>query len=384
MSGNTGSKQVTATFKEVVPGKYQVSAVKSGWCWSQESISADVNTKNVQVSLTQSGYLLTVTSSHATTLEYSVNSSEQAAKPTTGSIEVRQGTTKTCLATSGVHVFTARSCHQFTEQSYSFDTAKPSLVSLTATHHTVEATIRSSQTGAFKLHVQHQDGSSSVVDPVDASPAQKEYMFKFFAQAHEDIVLTPSSSDNLFQYEPTSHVQTIVADCMNSVVTFSAVKALFIHGKVSPGVADVKISVQAINPGKEEEVHVFLTDKDGSYTAGPLDNSLEYTISASKQGYTLRPVDNKQGYFESFKLAEVVVDISDIEDSKKLPGVVVSMSGGKSYRQNSMTGDDGTFSFHSLLPGEYFLRFAMKEYNFEPQSKMMNVEQGATINLKIK
>lgn len=373
--GSKGSKEVSVTFKEVVPGKYNVEVVKSDWCWEKQSVSAEINTKNVQVTLSQSGYQLTVASSHATSLQYKVLGDS---KDATETIEVKQGTTKSCLTSSGIHVFTASSCHQFSEQSYTWNTAEPSFLSLTATHHTVAASIHSSEPGSFKLQIKHQDGSSSTVDPIVKSPAKNEYSFEFLAKEHEEILLTPSSSDNKFQYQPTSDSQTIGTDCMSTVVTFEAVKALFIYGEISPAVAGVEILVES-----GEEQHKFTTGEDGTYTAGPLDSAKDYSITASKVGYTLKALDTKKGNFEAFKLAEVLVGIVG-EDGVPLPGVVVSMSGGKSYRQNSMTGEDGSFSFHTLLPGEYFLRFAMKEYNFEPPNKMVTVEQGATINIRVK
>ncbi len=35
-------------------------------------------------------------------------------------------------------------------------------------------------------------------------------------------------------------------------------------------------------------------------------------------------------------------------------------------------------------PGQYFLRPMMKEYKFEPQSQMIDVLEGATINVEVK
>lgn len=59
------------------------------------------------------------------------------------------------------------------------------------------------------------------------------------------------------------------------------------------------------------------------------------------------------------------------------------MSGGQSYRKNSITGEDGKFIFNSLSPGEYYLRPMMKEYRFDPPSKMINVVEGATVKVNL-
>ncbi|MCL4120383.1 UNVERIFIED_CONTAM: hypothetical protein GTU68_024146, partial [Idotea baltica] len=81
-------------------------------------------------------------------------------------------------------------------------------------------------------------------------------------------------------------------------------------------------------------------------------------------------------------MAEILVRLSD-ESGGALEGVLVSTSGGKNYRQNSLTEADGTFAFQSLMPGDYFLRPMMKEYTFEPPSKMVQVEGGATVHVQI-
>jgi len=73
-----------------------------------------------------------------------------------------------------------------------------------------------------------------------------------------------------------------------------------------------------------------------------------------------------------------------IEGMLFLQGVLLSLSGGESFRRNSQTGADGKMTFSSLSPGEYFLRPMMKEYRFEPHSKMITVEEGATVNEQFK
>ena len=372
------SKKASAVFKDIVPGKYQVSAQKEDWCWAQNLVAAEVNIDNIEVELVQSGYLLTVTSSHATLLSYTVT---HVGKTKTGSVQVQKGTTKTCLSDPGVYTFKAEGCHKFASSTYKWNTAQPSLLSLVASHHTISATIKSSEPGTFMLQVNTaSDGSSTELKPIKKTSSGNEYRFSHIIKENEMVTFIPKSSDNLFQYEPASHSFTVPADCVADVVTFSAEKALFIDGKITPPVEGVQITVQVVG---SDEKHTFVTDKKGTYKAGPLDNSLKYNISASLTSYTLKPLDS-HGNFEAFKLAEVIVEILDESSKKPLTGVVVSMSGGKSYRQNSLTGEDGTIAFHSLLPGEYFLRSAMKEYNFQPPTKMVTVEQGATIRIKVR
>ena len=66
-------------------------------------------------------------------------------------------------------------------------------------------------------------------------------------------------------------------------------------------------------------------------------------------------VADKIGDFAAFKLAEIAVSVGS--SGTPLGGVVVSVSGGaKNFRQNSLTSPEGGLSFHSLLPGDYFVR----------------------------
>ncbi|KAF2356366.1 Carbohydrate-binding-like fold [Trinorchestia longiramus] len=366
------AKKASVVFKEVVPGTYDVTVEKDDWCFKDQTLTAQLNSENIAVTFSQSGYLLTVTSSHSADLAYSRSGS---GKPTHGSFKVQKGTTKKCLSDPGSYSLTPESCHQFTSPSFSWTTSNPSLVSLVATRHSTSGVLESSEPGSFTLLATHADGSSSILKPKSSS--DNKYLFEDMLKEGGRITLVPKSSDDLFQFQPKSHTFSVGSECLSSAFSFKAEKALFISGSVKPPVAGVEVVVTG-----GDEKHEFITDRNGMYKAGPLDNSVSYTITASLTGYTLTPLDDK-GNFEAFKLAEVVVLIVD-EQKKPLSGVVVSMSGGKSYRQNSLTADDGLISFHSLLPGEYFVRTAMKEYNFEPPSKMITVEQGATINIKIK
>lgn len=49
-----------------------------------------------------------------------------------------------------------------------------------------------------------------------------------------------------------------------------------------------------------------------------------------------------------------------------------------------MTGPEGTLTFHSLSPGEYFLRPMMKEYKFEPSSQIIQIKEGVTEQIELK
>ena len=108
-----------------------------------------------------------------------------------------------------------------------------------------------------------------------------------------------------------------------------------------------------------------------------LPGDLEYTVVADRLGYVLAPVEGKAGSFTAKKLASVVVRLVD-EQGAPLQGVLVSLSGGETnYRTNEQTGPNGSLSFLGLSPGEYFVKPVLKEYEFEPRSKLITVKEGA-------
>lgn len=77
-----------------------------------------------------------------------------------------------------------------------------------------------------------------------------------------------------------------------------------------------------------------------------------------------------------------MVSVRD-EQGAQLAGVLLSLSGGKSYRKNLLTKVDGTIKFHSLSPSQYYLRPMMKEYRFEPTSKIIDIKDGETIEIEL-
>ncbi|KAK7072547.1 hypothetical protein SK128_022649 [Halocaridina rubra] len=367
---NTIAKDGIFTFTEVIPGSYHLTVQKDEWCWDKKTIPVVVNTHNVDVALKQVGYQLTLASSHETTLSYATNTGS------TGTVVAQKGSTLVCVSSPGIYTFTPVGCHKFASAQVTWDSAAPSLITLSATRHQLTGSIRATEVAPFTVGVR-TGNHVTTLGPLNPSPEDPNlYVFEHWVREGETIVLTPGSPTNLYQYEPTSHNITMPADCVVDAVTFKAERALFIHGKVVPPLGGVTINVSS-----ENDFYLFTTDAEGKYTAGPLDNSVQYSVSAEKKGYVMNAL-NEKGNFEAYKLAEVNVDVKD-ENDEPLSGVLVSMSGGKSYRQNSLTESDGSIGFFSLTPGDYFLKPMMKEYTFEPASKMVTVEEGATIMVEI-
>merc|ERR1712038_1426411 len=89
----------------------------------------------------------------------------------------------------------------------------------------------------------------------------------------------------------------------------------------------------------------------------------------------------KPGSFISKKLAAIIVNVNDSD--QELNGVVVSVSGGKSYRSNTHT-KAGAANFLSLSPGEYFVKPQLKEYEFLPKHQLITIKEGETAQVKLK
>ena len=108
-----------------------------------------------------------------------------------------------------------------------------------------------------------------------------------------------------------------------------------------------------------------------------------FRVTAQKDSYVLTGPD-KNGVFKAHKLAEIHVRVVDNATNEPLQGVLLSLTGGENYRKNSMTTESGSFVFHSLSPGEYFLRPMMKEYKFEPSSQIIQIREGVTESFDLK
>lgn len=163
--------------------------------------------------------------------------------------------------------------------------------------------------------------------------------------------------------------------------TFNAAKGLIINGEVTPPIGNVKITLMFIDDPSQAPLEV-LTTSDGHFKFGPLNRNLNVALSAAKESYVFSEFDTTRNEFRAHKLCEVIATVKD-DNNNKLAGALLSLSGLDSYRNNLFTGDDGTIVFHSLSPSQYYLRPMMKEYRFEPSSKLIDVKDGETVRVDL-
>ncbi|KAM7393772.1 hypothetical protein PAMP_020621 [Pampus punctatissimus] len=419
----SGSSDILSfSFDDVLPGKYKVSISHEEWCWKHKSVEVEVLDSDVLgVEFRQIGYILRCSLSHAITLEFF----QDGSKPeNVGVYNLSKGVNRFCLSKPGVYKVTPRSCHQFEQDFYTYDTSAPSILTLTAVRHhmtglittdkilDVTVTIKSSiesepalvlgplrsleeqrqeqQLQEIQLRRQERERRAAEEDGGardDSPPIQEKadelmgpfhYEFSYWARAGEKITVTPSSKELLF-YPPEVEATITGESCPGRLVDISGRAGLFLEGKVSPELQGVEISIS--EKGAAAPLITVATNEMGAYSVGPLHSDRQYDISASKEGFVLSPVEGTQGDFKAFALAGVTFKIKS-EDGHPLSGVLLSLSGGQ-FRSNLLTQDTGLLTFNNLSPGQYYFKPMMKEFRFEPASQMITVEEGQNLSIDI-
>uniref|UniRef100_A0A8C5HGI7 Nodal modulator 1-like n=1 Tax=Gouania willdenowi TaxID=441366 RepID=A0A8C5HGI7_GOUWI len=410
------------SFDNVLPGKYKVGISHEDWCWKHKSMEVEVVDSDVLgVEFRQIGYILRCSLSHAITLEFF----QDGSKPeNVGVYNLSKGVNRFCLSKPGIYKVTPRSCHQFEQDFYTYDTSAPSILTLTAVRHhmsglittdqilDVTVTIKSSiesepalvlgplrsleeqrqeqQLQEIELRRQQRERRAAEEDGAgrdDSPPIQEKadelsgpfhYEFAYWARAGEKITVTPSSKELLF-YPPEVEATITGESCPGRLVDIVGRAGLFLKGQVSPELQGVQISIT--ERGAAAALVTVATNEMGAYSVGPLHSDRQYDISASKEGFVLSPVEGTLGDFKAFALAGVTFKIRT-EDGQPLSGVLLSLSGGQ-FRSNLLTQDSGLLTFNNLSPGQYYFKPMMKEFRFEPASQMISVEEGQNLSIDI-
>uniref|UniRef100_A0A671LJX7 Nodal modulator 3-like n=1 Tax=Sinocyclocheilus anshuiensis TaxID=1608454 RepID=A0A671LJX7_9TELE len=412
----TGSSEALSfTFNNVLPGKYKVSITQEEWCWKHKSVEIDVLDSYIEgVEFRQTGYLLRCSLSHAITLEFFQDGSSPE---NVGIYNLSKGVNRFCLSKPGVYKVTPRSCHQFEQDYYTYNTSAPSILTLTAVRHhmtglittdkmldvtvTIKSSIesepalvlgplRSNEEQRWELQLleiaarkkEREERGDENSPPVEEKPDELHepfhYEFSYWARAGEKITVTPSSKEFLF-YPPEVEATITGENCPGQMVEIAGRAGLFLMGQVSPTLEDVEISIK--KRGATTPLITVLTDETGTYSVGPLHSDSLYDISASKEGFVLTAVEGNTGDFKAFALAGVSFEIKT-EDGVPLSGVLLSLSGAN-FRSNMLTQDTGLLTFNNLSPGQYYFKPMMKEFRFEPSAQMITVEEGQVLHIPI-
>ncbi|XP_029039674.2 nodal modulator 3 [Osmia bicornis bicornis] len=372
------SKDGRYQFTDVLPGHYEVLIDNDIFCWESPSYRISVTSERAELPpFQQTGFSVTFISSHDTVVEYSVPNDPKAKKLT---LPLSKGSTKHCVSEPGTYTFVPKSCHVYDKASYTWDTNALSPVMLHSTEHSHKGSILSSSlSDGIKVKIENA-GDVMTLGPLKSVRQEDAYKYEFEFKAKTDNVYAITPLSDVLLFTPPSLKVLGVNDCQNDIATFVGDMGKIIAGRVNPPLEGV--TVQIYGNDKSLPIHTIVTQKDGIYSVGPLDGKIEYSVTAEKEGFVITG-PNSNGIFSAHKLAEIIVQVSDQADNASLQGVLLSLSGGQSYRKNSVTGEDGKLIFHSLSPGEYYLRPMMKEYRFDPSSKMIKVVEGATVKVNL-
>lgn len=357
-------------FVDVYPGTYKLSLSSNSFCWVKDSHDIVVNSISVNApTFIQSGYSVKFISSHNTKMSYRLL--ENSIKE---DIEVEKGESTYCLPKDGSYLFEYLGCHKYLTDTFTFNTQTDNnKIKLDAVSHLNSICIASPEDhGPVMASIDVDE------EKLHKGPLPYEngcYLINLQLEPDANAIILPQAETLYFK--PLISSIKGKNDCFQWGPVFKAIKGHVFKGKIIPPLPGTVITLEDENG----ETSVTETDGSGFYKFPPMDTSKSYKISAKKESYQLvGPSEN--GDFTAYKLAQVIVTVFD-ENKLPLQGTLLSLSGGISYRSNLQTDENGKITFDSLNPSEYYLRPMMKEYSFDPSSKIINVAEGETIYITL-
>uniref|UniRef100_H2ZM49 SD-repeat containing protein B domain-containing protein n=1 Tax=Ciona savignyi TaxID=51511 RepID=H2ZM49_CIOSA len=393
LTRKVSSKENTTSvkFSDVLPGEYSVRVSHPNWCWGSESEKITVSSKPVKdaprlANFEQSGFALVCTISHdiglyvryalvrfASCFSRSFFPQEiHHAGERVDVFSLKKGRNRLCLSQLGEYLLQPQSCHQFDVKTpLKYDTTHPKPITLQAVAHQALVTMETSYLV--------QDADHRVAMEIKTSKGNGKFLHRrlVFLKHGEKLEFAPKSDVLLF--EPNTFTATMKAgECAKELVRFKGIVGKFIEGQISPPLPNIDI---LISSNGSEGISIK-TDQTGKYRYGPVHPDFEYKISASMEDYALSPVLDKPGDFSAKKLSKMHFLVKMDSGETPLAGVLLSISGG-SYRSNNLTEKDGRLTLSKLEPGQYYFKAMMKEYQFDPSSKVIDVVEGKETQLDI-
>ncbi|XP_060516095.1 BOS complex subunit NOMO3 [Cylas formicarius] len=353
------------------PGFYEIILKPNKYCWKTNKHTLNVNSLSVEAPhFIQTGYLVNVVSSHDVKILYNTIGDGKLSE-----VKISRGTTSFCVNAPGEYKFLIRSCHSYDSDTFTYNTnSKNNEITLNAIKHTVTLAIESDANyGPIEVNLEI-DGEKTVET---VSYANGNYDLRLILKPEAVAIVTPQSDLLVFKPEVLNVVG--VNDCENIGRKINARKGKIFQGKLIPPLPGVVVTVDRLD---NDQLLTVETDSKGLYKFPPLDATAEYHISAQKDSYIITGPDD-DGNFRAQKLAEIIIEVVDHKDKSPLSGVLVSLSGGESYRRNLQTDQIGIIAFYSLSAGDYFLKPMLKEYQFEPASKLVTIREGETVKVQL-
>ncbi|CAH2010936.1 unnamed protein product [Acanthoscelides obtectus] len=291
-------------FEDIFPGTYKISLSPNRFCWETSEHVMNINSATVDVSFTQTGYIVNFLFSHDAKVRYQLKGETKSS-----GIAVTKGRSSVCLPKPGEYKFTVESCHSYSPSSFTYTTDEEvNEIALNAEKHTQTLCI-AAETNFGDVRVAVKVGADQTAKTLKYKDGC--YKLELMLEPGQTAAVEPHS-DFLFFTPGTLSVQG-KDDCSDSGMKFSAAKGKVFRGKVVPALEGVVITVET----PQFDPLVVETDAEGFYKFQPLDNKKEYKISAAKESYVLMGPD-ENGNFAAHKLAEVHVEVVDSADNTPL------------------------------------------------------------------
>uniref|UniRef100_A0A0E0JHI4 Carbohydrate-binding-like fold n=1 Tax=Oryza punctata TaxID=4537 RepID=A0A0E0JHI4_ORYPU len=394
---------VNFAFKKIFPGKYRLevkhssseAAAQDDWCWDQNAMDINVGSDDVtDIVFVQKGYWVELVSTHETKAYIQHPDSSKL------DLLIKKGSQRICIETPGQHeLHLINSCISFGSSPVVFDTKNPMPVHINAKKYLVRGELHV-EIGSLQEEIDLSEdigvdafkSDGSFIEKISTTPVLgKSYQngisafeYSIWADFGEDFIFVPRDDStrrkNILFYPSSQQYSVAVNGCQDSVPSITAKTGLYLEGSVSPAISDVDIKILAAGKSKyaslkERDVAMETkTNSGGSFFAGPLYDDIGYTVEASKAGYHLKQTGPYT--FSCQKLGQILVRIYGEQDAELLPSVLLSLSGEEGYRNNSISGSGGTFSFGNLFPGSFYLRPLLKEYKFTPSAIAIDLNSG--------
>nr|NP_610551.1 uncharacterized protein Dmel_CG1371 [Drosophila melanogaster]AAF58849.1 uncharacterized protein Dmel_CG1371 [Drosophila melanogaster]AOQ13933.1 CG1371-PA [synthetic construct] len=376
-------------FKDMLPGPYELTIPQGNLCYESTRVFLNVASAEEDAPpFVHKGYEVSIISSHRALMKYTHVTGPSEPKAPTESLKIASGVNTFCVKKYGSYDFKLEGCHTYDESLPSkFITPEPDQLQtliINAVAHKTGVRVLSTEPTAdsIKLVLESESLGQEVITPVAEShkvDGKFAYRYDTYLKPEQVLRITPVSDVLLFA--PQQHEIVGSSDCVDIAFNFVATRGLILRGKVVPAIKDAKITLSFPDQPELESLEV-LTSVTGEFKFGPIEESLAFDLKAEKESYVFSDYNRQTASFSAHKLCEISVVVKD-EAGQTLGGVLLSLSGGESYRKNLVTGDNGAINFHSLSPSQYYLRPMMKEYKFEPNSKMIDIKDGETVSVTL-
>lgn len=297
-------------------------------------------------------------------------------------IQLSSGANVLCVPRAGTYDLKVTGCHTFEEDVKVLTTKNASPVYINAVKHRNGIRILSEIAQQFSIDTEFEDGSKKVLKPVEQAERVDGYVAyntNLNLRSGERVKLAPKSEQMLFKPDQTEWKGA--TDCLDVAFNFIATKGLVIAGKTDPQIAEVIVTL-TFPKNPELSSMATQTNSGGEFKFPTIDPTIDFELKAEKESYIFSEYDNSRNTFSGHKLCEIIALVKD-DEGKELSNVVISISSEK-YRKNLATAANGEIKFHSLMPGKYYLRAMMKEYEFKPNSQTLEIKDGETVNIELR